>query len=177
MPGEPDEGSPTTLEQMHERFAGPLFVYAWRRLGDRQAAEEVVQDTLTAAWRHADRFDAGRGSVSGWLFAIARNLTIDHGRRRMARPLVVVPLEPGDDLDPEELSSEVDRAVEAWQLADALAALSPQHREAIVKVHYLGFSVREAAAHLAVPEGTVKSRLYYGLRALRLRLEEMGVIG
>ena len=175
--GDADPSVAPTLEQLHARFAGPLFVYAWRRLGDREAAEEVVQDTLTAAWRHTDRFDAARGSVSGWLFSIARNLTIDRDRRRAARPQVVVPLGPDHDLEPEHLATEVDRALEAWQLAEALAGLSDEHRDVIVQVHYLGFTVRETAVHLRLPEGTVKSRLYYGLRALRLRMEEMGVVG
>ena len=177
MPGDPDAATPGSVEALHERYSGPLFVYAWRRLGDRQAAEEVVQDTLTAAWRHADRFDATRGGVSGWLFSIARNLVIDHLRRQGARPRAVAPLSLVRDREAGDLGSEADRAVEAWQLAEALAGLSAEHRQAIVHVHYLGFTVREAATRLGLPEGTVKSRLYYGLRALRLRLEETGVVG
>ena len=166
-----------TVDALQAAYAGPLFVYALRRLGDHQAAEEVVQDTLVTAWRHADRFDPDRGSMEGWLFTIARNLTVDRHRRRAARPRLV-----GRDPDPEGsdaagTQADVDRALEAWQLAEALNELSVEHREAIVEVHYLGLTVREAAAQLGVPEGTVKSRLYYGLRALRLRLEEMGVVG
>jgi RNA polymerase sigma-70 factor (ECF subfamily) len=67
--------------------------------------------------------------------------------------------------------------LETWQVADALAGLSTTHREAILACHYRGLTIAEAATMLGVPDGTVKSRLYYGLRALRLRLEEMGVVG
>ena len=79
------------------------------------------------------------------------------------------------DADAPLTDVDVDRALEAWRLAEALRGLSAEHRAAIVEVHYLGFTVREVAARHGLPIGTVKSRLYYGLRALRLRLEEMGV--
>ncbi len=161
-----------SIEQLHADWAGALFVYAWRRLGDAGAAEEAVQDTLVRAWRHADRFDPGRGSLPGWLFTIARNVTTDRFRRRDARPRTVA--EVGED-DAPLADVDVDRALEAWQLAEALQGLSAEHREAVVEVHYLGYTVREVAERHELPVGTVKSRLYYGLRALRLRLEEMGV--
>lgn len=168
-------GPAPTVEELQTRFSGPLFLYAYRRLRDRQAAEEVVQDTLVTAWRHLDRFDTERGSMAGWLFSIARNLMIDHGRRRDARPRIAGPLRASTTVDTN--SGDIDRALEAWQLAEALDGLSAEHRVAILEVHYLGATVREVAERLGVPEGTIKSRLYYGLRALRLRLQEMGVIG
>lgn len=167
-----DTAGTGSIERMHDEFAGPLFVFAYRLLGDREAAEEVVQDTLVRAWRQSHRFDPTRGTLRAWLFTIARNLTTDRHRRLGARPREttivedVLPLDDGD----------IDRAIEAWQLAEALADLSTEHREAILLVHYRGHTVRDAAARLGVPPGTVKSRLYYGLRALRLRLEEMGVV-
>lgn len=168
------------LAQLQEDFTGPLHAFALRRLGDRRAAEEVVQDTLLRAWRHADRFDPRRGSEAAWLFTIAGNLVVDRLRRRQARPVVAGDLDdvgasaaagpPGPD------APEVDRILESWQLAEAIAGLSEAHRAAIVACHYRGHSVAEAAALLDIPEGTVKSRVYYGLRALRLRLEEQGVM-
>jgi RNA polymerase sigma-70 factor, ECF subfamily len=161
-----------SVRALHDVYAGPLYVFAYRRLGDAQAAEEVVQDTLLRAWRSADRYDPDRGPVAAWLFAIARNLVIDHERRRESRPVTValqtaVP-EPG---------GEIERMLETWQVADALAGLSAPHREVILTCHYRGHTIAEAASMLGVPDGTIKSRLYYALRALRLRLEEMGVVG
>lgn len=166
-------GAMTTVEQLHESFAGPLFVFAVRLLGDPETAEEVVQDTLVRAWRHADRFDPARGSMAAWLFTIARNLTTDRVRRAAARPRAVATL---DAVDPPLTDVEVDRALEAWQMASALQRLSQEHRTVIVEAYYRAHTVTEIAARLDIPVGTVKSRLFYGLRALRLELEEMGVV-
>ncbi len=165
-----------SIEQLHDAYAGALYLYAWRRLGDAGAAEEAVQDTLVRAWRHVHQFDPSRGSVAAWLFGIARNVTTDWHRRQAARPRLVGGSEVAPADGPEALTeAEVERTLEAWQLAEALHGLSPEHRDAVVEVHYLGYTVREAADRHGLPVGTVKSRLYYGLRALRLRLEEMGV--
>lgn len=164
---------PTSVEELHAAYGGALYVYAVRRLGDREAAEEVVQDTLLRAWRAGDRFDPARGSMGAWLFGIARNLVTDRHRRRAARPRTVRPIVDGDA---PLTDGDVDRAIETWQLADGLARLSTDHREAILLVHYQGLTVAETAERLGVPVGTVKSRVYYGLRALRLSLEEAGAI-
>lgn len=163
----------TSVEDLHDAFAGPLFVFAYRLLGDAETAEEVVQDTLVRAWRHADRFDPSRGSLASWLFTIARNLTTDRTRRAAARPHTVAGL---DEVAPPPAPADVDRALEAWHMAAALHDLSDEHRTVIVEAYYRGHTVTEIAGRLDIPVGTVKSRLFYGLRALRLRLEEMGVV-
>lgn len=164
-----------SIAALNEAFAGPLYVFALRRLGSREAAEEVVQDTLVRAWRNAHRFDPDRGSVATWIFAIARNLVVDHHRHRAARPRIAA-VDP-QDVEPDDLStSEVDRLLETWQMAEALHRLTPEHRAALVEIYYRGRTIREAAEQLDCPEGTVKSRLYYGLRSLRTHLEELGVI-
>lgn len=162
-----------SVDALHERYAGPLFVFAMRLLGDPEAAEEVVQDTLVRAWRNADRFDPARGSLATWLFTIARNLTIDRNRRAAVRPRAVATL---DAVDPPLSDAAVDRALEAWQMASALRGLSEEHRGVIVEAYYRGHTVNEISDRLGIPPGTVKSRLFYGLRALRLELEEMGVV-
>lgn len=163
-----------TLRTLYGRYAGPLLGYAQRATGSREVAEDIVQETLLRAWRHADRYEAERGSMDTWLFTIARNLVIDHHRRRAARPRSVAQVE---DHEPVETDEALERAVEAWQVATALRRLSEDHRAAIVETYYRGASVAQAAERLGVPEGTVKSRLHYGLRNLRLVLEEIGVIG
>ena len=133
-----------------------------------------MQDTFLRAWRSLDRFDPQRAELRAWLFAIARNLTVDYYRRKGARPSTPMPqdrleLQAGE-------SSDIDRAVEVWQVADALDRLSVAHREAIVEIHLRGASIAETAQRLGVPPGTVKSRVYYGLKALRLVLEESGAL-
>lgn len=165
-----------SLAQLHDDWAGPLHTFAMRRLGDRESAEEAVQDTLLKAWRHRDRFDPDRGSEATWLFAIARNVVIDRLRRRQVRPVTGARFDEAHDRVSSDDRLEVDRLLETWQVADALAALSPEHRDVLVLCHWRGHSVAEAARMLDIPDGTVKSRAYYGLRAMRLQLEEQGVI-
>jgi RNA polymerase sigma-70 factor, ECF subfamily len=162
------------LRALHAAHAGPLYAFALYATGDRGAAEEIVQDTFVHAWRAADRFDPAKGDVRNWLFAIARNLATDHHRRRAARPVLPTPDERLEESS--ATASDIDRAVEAWNVAQALSQLTPAHREAIVEVHLRGASVVEAARRLSIPPGTVKSRVYYGLRSLRVALEELGAV-
>jgi RNA polymerase sigma-70 factor (ECF subfamily) len=162
------------LRILHDEHGEALQAYAQRLCqGDRQRAEDLVQETLLRAWRHPTSMDPAHGSVRAWLFTTLRNLAIDSWRRRGARVAEVITdqlPEPIPDLD------ETDRAVEAWTVADALNRLSPAHREVLMECFYQGRSVAEAAARLGVPVGTVKSRTHYALRALRVALEEAGVI-
>jgi RNA polymerase sigma-70 factor (ECF subfamily) len=161
------------LRALHEEHADALFTHALRLVGgDRQRAEDLVQETLLRAWRHPEALDPSRGSVRGWLFTTARNLAIDAWRRRSSRVGEVIT----DELpEPPHGPDEADRAVEAWTVAEALARLTAPHREVLVECFYLGRSVTEAASRLGVPPGTVKSRTHYALRSLKLVLAEMGV--
>jgi RNA polymerase sigma-70 factor (ECF subfamily) len=171
MPGVGDEDA-DRLRALHAEHGDALFAHALRlNGGDRQRAEDLVQETLLRAWQHPEALDPARGSVRAWLFTTARNLAIDNWRRRSARVGEVI-----TDAPPElPLADETDRAVESWVVSEALARLSPQHREVLVECYYQGRSVNEAASRLGVPPGTVKSRTYYALRSLKLVLEELGV--
>ena len=160
------------LGAMFAEHGDALYAHALRLAsGDRQRAEDLVQETLLRAWRHPEALNPDRGSVRAWLFTTARNLAIDSWRRRSVRVGEVI-----TDALPEALTDdETDRTVEAWLIAEALGRLSPVHREVLVECFYRGRSVAEASARLGVPPGTVKSRTHYALRSLRLVLEEMGV--
>lgn len=160
------------LRAMHAEHGDALYAHALRLVGgDRQRAEDLVQETLLRAWRHPEALDPERGSVRAWLFTTARHLAIDAWRRRSARVSEVVT----DALPEPAADDETERAVEAWTVAEALARLSPSHREVLIECFYRGRSVAEAASKLGVPAGTVKSRTHYALRSLRLALEELGV--
>lgn len=163
------------MRALHDEHGAALFGHALRLVsGDRQRAEDLVQETLLRAWRHPEAIDPRRGPARAWLFTTARNLAIDAWRRRGARVGEVVT----DELpEPPPAGDETDRAVEAWLVAEALGRLSPAHREVLVECFYRGRSVAEAAVRLGVPAGTVKSRTHYALRSLRLILAEMGVTG
>jgi RNA polymerase sigma-70 factor (ECF subfamily) len=151
---------------------GPeLYRFAVRSLGDRGLAEEAVQETFVRAWRAADRFDDELGSLRTWLFAIVRNVVIDLSRARAVRPgLSVIDNAPDEVV----VDSAFDQVLTAWQVEEALRMLSDEHRAALVEVHYKGHAYTEVASSLGVPVGTVKSRVYYALKAMRLALEELG---
>ncbi|GLY98238.1 sigma-70 family RNA polymerase sigma factor [Actinoplanes sp. NBRC 103695] len=163
------------LRALQDEHGDALYAHAVRLAGgDRQQAEDLVQETLLRAWRYPEALDPERGAVRSWLFTTARNLAIDAWRRRSVRVgevMTDVLPEPPPDTD------EADRAVEAWTVAEALARLSQQHRDVLIECFYRGHSVAEAAARLGVPPGTVKSRTHYALRSLRMALNEMGVTG
>jgi RNA polymerase sigma-70 factor (ECF subfamily) len=162
----------TALRALYEQHAGPLFAYALRlTAGDRGRAEDIVQETLLRAWRHPQALDPERGPVRSWLFTVARNVAVDAHRARRARPTEV-----GDDaLAVVPAVDEIEQALVRWLIADAMSTLSLEHRAVLVETYYRGRSVAEASATLGVPAGTVKSRTFYALRALRLALEERGV--
>ena len=151
---------------------GPeLYRFAVRSLGDRGLAEEAVQETFVRAWRAADRFDDELGSLRTWLFAIVRNVVIDLSRARAVRPALTSDAIVDDGLFVDEA---FERVLTSWQVEEALRMLSDEHRSALVEVHYKGRAYSDVALGLGVPVGTVKSRVYYALKAMRLALEELG---
>jgi RNA polymerase sigma-70 factor (ECF subfamily) len=139
-----------------------------RALGDDSLAEEALQETFLRAWRSADRYDPRRSSLRTWMFAIARNVTIDLARARSARP--------------QRAGTEVERAggaedtaeesLRAWEMEEALRRINPHHRHAIVETYLRDRPCADVAVEAGVPVGTMRSRLYYGLKALRSVLEE-----
>jgi RNA polymerase sigma-70 factor (ECF subfamily) len=168
-----DDATGEALRALYRTYAGELLGFALNALGERGAAEEIVQEVFTRAWRHAERYDSARGSVRTWLYQIARHAIIDMRRRASARPA----LASGEPLL--EITSTRDsfeQAMLGWQVAAALERLTPEHRQMIRLAHFQGLSVREIADKCGLPIGTVKSRTWYALRSLRLVLEEMGVV-
>jgi RNA polymerase sigma-70 factor, ECF subfamily len=168
----PHKGSEDELRELYRRYSGELYGFARNALGDRELAEEVVQDVFARVWRHAGDYDPRRASVRTWLYAITRNRIVDARRRAAVRPGLSHHDPPET---PAELDRELERAVLRWQMAAALARLSPEHREVIRLAHYGGLSLREIAERKGIPLGTVKSRTSYALRTLRLILDEMEI--
>ncbi len=156
------------VREAYAAHSGELYGFALRSLGDSGLAEEAVQETFVRAWRAGDRFDPEVGSLRTWLFAILRNVVIDFGRARAVRPKLSG--EAGIEPSVEPL----EQALLSWQVEEAMRRIGEEHRRVIVETHYRGRPYAEVAAELGVPEGTIKSRVYYGLRALRVALEEIG---
>lgn len=152
------------MEALVAEHGAALVSFATRLTGDWGRAEEIVQETLLRAWQHPEALDGTGGSARGWLFTVTRNLVNDSWRRQRRHV---------DPPAPEPLA-DLDRNVDDWVVSAAVGSLSADHRQVLFHTMWLGQSVAEAARAIGVPAGTVKSRTYYALRALRLSLEENG---
>ena len=160
------------MQQLHDEHAAALWRYCLRLVGnDRGRAEDVVQETMLRAWRHRAVLESGPPAVRAWLFTVARNIVIDQWRSQRHHHEIPVPEVPERVPDVDE----TDQMLLVWVVSEALTHLSPEHRAVLLECYYRGRPVGEAARTLGVPEGTVKSRTHYALRALKLALEEMGV--
>ena len=164
-----DRGGP--LIELYDRYSARVYGLGLRLLGDRGMAEELVQDTFVRLWRSADRFDAGRGSVRTFLFAIARRAAVDLLRRPTSRPLQTTEF-------PDELTSDpaYEQLLLGLDVRDALNSLSPKHREMLECYYDHDLTQQQIADRLTIPLGTVKTRTYHALRALRRVLEERGLV-
>ncbi|MFC5220332.1 sigma-70 family RNA polymerase sigma factor [Streptomyces coerulescens] len=155
----------TTREAELLQFARTLT------LGDLHSAEDLVQEALLRAWRHADRLISTPGLARPWLFTVVRRVAIDGFRARAARPLEV----GSSDLDVEVAPDVDERTLMAHVLNKAMADLEQPHREVLFHRYYLDRSVEDTAAELTLPIGTVKSRTSHALRALRQTLKSQGI--
>ena len=170
---------PADLETAYRTHAGELLRFVTRHLRDPAAAADVVQEVFVRAWRHAERYDAAVASLRVWLFTIARNLVVDQVRHDRARP--------GLPTDPDVLGQVAERAsrepgrsfsddlVTAWFVEEALGRLGGDQRTAIVETSLRGRPYAEVAVELDVAVGTLRSRVFYGLRNLRSIMDDMGV--
>ncbi|MBB5913997.1 RNA polymerase sigma-70 factor (ECF subfamily) [Nocardia transvalensis] len=170
VPDLPGNGDADLLRALYDEHSAALWRYTYSLVGDSGRAEDIVQETLLRAWQRPNVLDQSTASARAWLFTVARNMAVDEYRSARHRR------EYRTDKPPEQPSpDQADRALDSWLIADALARLSIDHREVIVRAYYRGLSTHQIATELDIPEGTVKSRMHYGMRALRSALREMGV--
>jgi RNA polymerase sigma-70 factor, ECF subfamily len=157
------------LRELHEQHAGALWSYALTLTGDRDQAQDVVQETLLRASRNPQILDRERGSQRSWLYTVARNIVIDEWRLTRRRPedgTVRLPDRPMADAS--------EQLVNRHLVAAALGRLTQEHRDVLRECYFRGTSVAQAAHALEIAPDMVKSRAYYALRALRLAIEELG---
>ena len=162
-----DLGAP--LAELCRRYSGPLYGFGVSRLADTGLADDLVQECFVRLWRTAGRYDRARGSVATYLFTIARSVAIDIRRRPSSRPV-----DPPPEREIALESDEMARLVDRLTVRDALNSLSTAHREVLLLAHDGGLTQTEIADRLGLPLGTVKTRMFHGLRALRTALLERG---
>jgi RNA polymerase sigma-70 factor, ECF subfamily len=161
-------GDRAAFELLYERYARVVFGLALRRLGDRDRAEEAVQETFTAVWRSARSYRAERGPGGPWLYAVARNAIVDRFRGR-AEPVAEIPETASNDVGPEEAA---EAGWVAWRVHRALATLPKPEREVLELAYWSGLSQSEVAEFLNLPLGTVKTRTRTALGRLSRLLDD-----
>jgi RNA polymerase sigma-70 factor (ECF subfamily) len=160
---------------LYRQYRDPLMMFVMRlTAGNREQAEDVVQETMLRAWRDAGRLDLSdrERSLMPWLMTVARRIVIDEHRRKQARPI-----EMGDaELANVPVADDTAAADRRMIVAEAMQVLSPLHRQVLNETILRDRTVNQAAEVLGIPVGTVKSRVYYALRALQVALAERGVV-
>lgn len=161
-------GDPIAFGVIVERHRDRLWAVALRTTADPEDAADALQDALISAFRRADQF-RGDSAVTTWLHRIVVNACLDRLRRRSVRPTRPLPEhdEPGTPVDERDL---IGQREDQLEIAQALAQLPDEQREAILLVDVEGWSVEEAAEQLGCPTGTVKSRCARGRAKLAVRL-------
>jgi RNA polymerase sigma-70 factor, ECF subfamily len=159
------------LVELYRRYARRIYGLGLHLLGDRGLAEDLVQETFVRLWRSSPRFDPDRGSVKTFVFTLARRAAVDLWRRRREPHAVAAhgPEQAVDDDSFEEL-------LLSLELRDALDELTANHRE-VLELHYRAdLTQQQIADRLGIPLGTVKTRTYHALRALKRQLEERDLV-
>jgi RNA polymerase sigma-70 factor (ECF subfamily) len=160
-------GDQDALHQLYQRFRTRLWRYLWHQLGgNADLAEETLQDIFIAIWNSARHF-RGDAQVATWIFQIAHYRVVD-ALRRQTRRQSEVSLVDDSQITDHGLSDNAweEKIIDRLILGDNLRQLSPKHQEVLELVFVQGFSIEEVASILAIPPGTVKSRVSYARQAL-----------
>jgi RNA polymerase sigma-70 factor (ECF subfamily) len=163
----------SALGELYDRYGRVAYGLALRIVRDRALAEDAVQEAFLAVWRSAGTFLAAQGKPSTWILTLVHRRAVDIVRReerRRGEPLEDVAQPAGEATD-EEAWLRAQRQV----VQEALRKLPPEQREAIELAYYGGFTQSELAERLGQPLGTIKSRMFTGLRRLRELLAEAGL--
>jgi RNA polymerase sigma-70 factor (ECF subfamily) len=161
------------LAALYREHASAVRAFVRARLPDADRTEDVVQETFLRAWRQIARVDVAGGNPRSYLFTTARNIVTDSWRAQSRRPRMV---DDEQQLATAPSADGVEAVLEALTINEALDRLSIEHRQVIQSLYYDGLSIGEAAGRLGIAAGTVKSRSYYAVRALRTAFDEMGIL-
>jgi RNA polymerase sigma-70 factor (ECF subfamily) len=159
------------MAELFDAYSSVAYGLALRTLSDAGEAEDVVQESFLALWRQSERLDPTRG-VRSYLLTIVHNKTIDRLRRKGRRPEAALEFAEAVPDDSEDLAEAVARQSEGEMVRAALVTLPAEQRRTVEMTYFGGLTISEVAANMAVPVGTVKSRLRLALQHLRRRLAE-----
>lgn len=162
-----DVGSP--VAELYRRYGKRLYRFGVQKLGNQGLAEEMVQECFVRLWRTAGKFDAGKASVGTYLYVLARSVAADIRKRPSSRPLL-----PVEDVDVPPQPDSVDQILDSMIIREAFETLGPAHAEVIRLAQDEGLTQSQIAERLSLPLGTVKTRTFHGMRALRTALTERG---
>jgi len=170
-------GDRTALESLYDHHAAAVLGISLKIIGDRAAAEDVLQETFWRVWQSAVTYQSQRGSFTGWLFRIARNLAIDAYRRRSVRPQTIIETADANPIldqlpDPDmDVEDQAQSNLKAQQVRNALTILSREQRQVIEMAYFYGMTRQEIAEATGEPLGTIHTRARLGLQKLRKELE------
>ncbi len=158
---------------LYDLYGRRLYTLGLHLLKDRGLAEDLVQETFVRLWRSAHRFDPGRSSVRTFVYTLARRAAVDLWRRSSRSPAVTA---AGPETEDAVGGAAFDELTVRLDVGEALAALTPTHREVLELQYHRDLSQSQVAERLGIPLGTVKSRTLYALRALFTELKERGLV-
>lgn len=157
------------VSELAQRYSKRLFTFGYQKLGDAGLAEEMVQETFVRLWQTAGRYDAEKASVGTYLYVIARSVALDIRKRPSSRPF-----QPVDDVDLPSQSDDVDQIIDGITIREALDSLGTGHADVLRLAYKEGLTQSQIAERLKIPLGTVKTRMFHGMRAMRAALLERG---
>ena len=163
-----DVGAP--VAELYRRYGKRLYRFGVQMLGNSGLAEDMVQETFVRLWRTAGRFDAERASVGTYLYVIARSVAADIRKRPSSRPLLTV-----EDIDVPSQPDSVEQILDGMLIREAFESLGQGHAQVLRLAQEEGLTQLQIAERLALPLGTVKTRMFHGIRAMRAALAERGL--
>jgi RNA polymerase sigma-70 factor (ECF subfamily) len=168
------DGDPRAFEAVYDRHGGPAFSLAYRMVGTRAAAEDIVQEAFLSIWRSRLRYQRDRGSVRSWVLGIVHHRGIDALRRNLVHERRRASAEGIEERHeaPERTDVEVARREEARSVRAAIDELPDQQGKVIQLAYFGGFTHTQIAEMLEMPIGTVKGRMRLGLDKLRRALSQ-----
>ncbi len=159
---------PRGVELLYDRYSGVAFALAYRLLGERGSAEDVVQEAFLNVWRQGATYDTRRGTVRTWLLTIVHHRAIDQMRSVRSKAGADTVIDGAMPLPAKEDTwTEVVRGLEHERVRQAMATLPPEQRQVVDLAYYGGFTHTEIAQRVGIPLGTVKGRMRLALDKLR----------